>query len=116
MENFLRNIWIQAHGLQLRAMTKGTGEKLGRLLCEVLDVRSDYDGVVMGRCVRIRALVDINKPLYRWTTTNIEGVASRIIFRCEKVVDYASTVGGLATRTKIAQIYPQTGRSTTEHG
>lgn len=48
-------LWVQAHGLQLRAMTKGIGEALGKILGEVLEVKSDYDSAVIGRCVRIRA-------------------------------------------------------------
>lgn len=34
--------------LQIWAMTKGTGKDIGGLLGEVLEVKSDYDGVIMG--------------------------------------------------------------------
>lgn len=88
-------IWIQAHSLQLRAMTKTAREQLGRLLGEVLDVKSDYDGLAMGRCVRIRALVDVNKPLCRWTMVKTDGVESRIIFRYEKIIDLCFYCGHL---------------------
>lgn len=64
-------VWVQAHGLQLRAMSRDIGEKLGRLLGEVIEVRSDYDGAAMGHCVRIKATLDVNKPLCRWTTVDI---------------------------------------------
>lgn len=46
--------WIQAHGLQIRVMTKGAGEDLDGLLGEILDVKSNYDGVALIHWVRIQ--------------------------------------------------------------
>lgn len=69
-------MWVQAHGLQIRAMNRNIGEVVGSLLGEVLEVRCDSKGTAIGMCIRIRTLVDINKPLMRWTTTNIEGNAN----------------------------------------
>lgn len=76
-------------------MTKTAGEQLRRLLGEVLDVKIDYEGLAMGRCVRIRALVDVNKPLCRWTMVKTDGVESRIIFRYEKIIDLCFYCGCL---------------------
>lgn len=91
-------------------MTKTAGEQLGRLLGEVLDVKSDYDGAAMGRCVRNRALVDVNKPLCRWTMVNTDGVASRIIFRYEKIIDLCFYCGRLNHLDKDCTNIPPSGK------
>lgn len=97
---------VQVHGLQLRAMTKGVGEMLGRLLADVLNVKSDYDGAALGRCARIRANVDVNKPLYRWTTVNIEGVSCRIFFGTKRWWTFVSFVEDSTTKTESVFTYP----------
>lgn len=99
-------IWVQAHGLQLRAMTRDMGEKLGSLLGEVMEVRSDYDGVVLGRCVRTRTIIDVNKPLCRWTTVDIEGDTCRVYFRYEKIVDLCFYCGRLNHLDKDCNFIP----------
>lgn len=99
-------VWIQAHGLQLRAMSRDMGEKLGNLLGEVIDVRSDYDGVAMGRCVKIRDILDVNKLFCRWTTMDIEGDICRVIFRYEKIVDLCFYCGRLNHLDKDCNYIP----------
>lgn len=47
--------WIQAHGLQIRAMNKSVGEDVGVLLGKILEVRCDAGRVALGRCIRIHA-------------------------------------------------------------
>lgn len=69
-------------------MKKEVGEVIGSTIGHVLDVRSDPKGGAVGRCIRIRALVDINRPLVRWTSTNIGGTLCHIFFRYEKLANY----------------------------
>lgn len=87
--------WIQVHGLQIRAMTRGAAGDLTSLLGKILDVKSDYDGVALGECVRVRTMVDIRKPLHRWATINIEESMCRVIFRYEKLSDFCYYCGRL---------------------
>lgn len=87
--------WIKAHGLYIRAMTKSVGEDLDALLGEVLKVRNDSGSAAIGRCIRIHARVDINKPLVRWTNIDIEGTSCRIIFRYEKLTVFCYFCGRL---------------------
>lgn len=63
--------WVQAHGLQIRAINKKVGEDIGSILGEVTEVHSDSGGAVVGRCIHIQAKVDTTKPLVRWTCANI---------------------------------------------
>lgn len=106
----MTSLWIQAHGLQLRAMTKGVGEALGKILGEVLEVKSDYDGAAIGWCVHIRAQVNVKKPLCQWASINIEGASSRTIFRYEKIADFCFYCGRLNHQDKDCQSIPPNGK------
>lgn len=69
--------WVQAHGLQIRAMNKVVGAEKGQVLGQVIEVRSDdAEGRALGRCIRIRAMIDIHKPLVQWTKACIGGTPS----------------------------------------
>lgn len=78
-------MWVQVHGLQIRAMNKEVGEIPGTLLGDVIEVRSGSKGSNLGRCKQIRVLLDISKPLLRWTTTIIEGIPNQVFFRYKKL-------------------------------
>lgn len=76
-------------------MNKTVGEDVGALLGKVLEVRSDVGGTTIGRCICIRAQVDIHKPLLRWTNVNIGGTPCRIMFRYEKLAEFCYYCGPL---------------------
>lgn len=48
--------WVQAHGLQIRAMNKEVGAEIGATLGQVMEVRSEPIGGAVERCIRIRTL------------------------------------------------------------
>lgn len=64
----------------------------------------------MGRCVRIRVILDVNKPLYRWTTVEIEGDTCTVIFRYEKIVDLCFYCGRLNNLDKDCNFIPTNGK------
>lgn len=101
---------MQAHGLQLRAISRGAGEKLGSLLGEVVDVRSNYDGAAMGRCVHIKAILEVDKPLCRWTSVEIEGETFWIIFHYEKIIDLCFYYGRMNHLDKDCSFIPTNRR------
>lgn len=76
-------------------MNKEVGAIIGSTLGQVLDVRSDPEGGAVGRCIRIRTMVNIHKPLVRWTNANIGGSLCRIFFRYEKLADFCFFCGTL---------------------
>lgn len=80
--------WVQFHGLQLRAMNRSVGEAVGALLGKVVDVFCDAEGTVIGHCIRIWVLLDIHKPLLRWTNINIGGSSRKVTFWYEKLVAF----------------------------
>lgn len=80
------------------------------MLRDVLEVKRDYDGATLGRCVRIRAHVNINKPLCRWTLVNIEGTPCHIIFRYKKLADLCYFYGRLSHLDKDCQLIQPDGK------
>lgn len=74
-------------------MNKEVGDNIGATLGRVLEVRSDLVGGAVGRCIKIRTLLD--KPLVRWTNVNIGGTLCRVFFRYEKLADFCFGCGRL---------------------
>lgn len=87
--------WVQVNNLHILAMNKAIGEALGVSLGEVMEVRSETDGMSIGRCIRVRVRINVNKPLFQWTNMKIEGNLFKAIFRCEKLADYCYYCGRL---------------------
>lgn len=56
---------IQMHGLPLAIMNADFGRKFVSSMDHVIRVDSDSDGMTWGKCMmmRVRVLVDLNKPL-----------------------------------------------------
>lgn len=76
-------------------MNKEVGVAIGTAVGNVLEVRSGQEGGAVGRCIRIRAMLNINKPLIRWTNVNIEGSLRRIFLRYEKLANFCQFCGHL---------------------
>lgn len=85
---FMVPFWIQIHGLPHRAMNRLVGAEVGSLIGEVMEVNCDGNGVVVGRCTRIKVRIDVQNPLVRWTNINIGGIACKVMFRYEKLADF----------------------------
>lgn len=60
-----------------------------------LHTRKDKTRGHCGRCIRVRARIDADKPLLRWTSVKIEGTLNRATFRFEKLVDMCYYCGRL---------------------
>ncbi|KAL5851560.1 hypothetical protein ACOSQ3_006678 [Xanthoceras sorbifolium] len=57
--------WVQMFNLPLACMSREIGVVLGSSLGEVKEVDMDANGNCWGRCLRVRILMDISKPLQR---------------------------------------------------
>lgn len=51
------------------------GEAIGALVGEVLEFAGDDNGMAIGRCVRVKVLVEVSKPLLRWTSVSFGGAS-----------------------------------------
>ncbi|KAF8380030.1 hypothetical protein HHK36_027500 [Tetracentron sinense] len=58
--------WIQFHGIPVAKMTYKTGNQLGAYVGDVLEVDLPRSGLSQGRFVRVRVLVQLDKPLRPW--------------------------------------------------
>ncbi|KAF8377686.1 hypothetical protein HHK36_031070 [Tetracentron sinense] len=58
--------WVQFHGIPVAKMTYTTGNQLGSYIGEVLDVDLSKAGLTQGRFVRVRVLIQLDKPLRPW--------------------------------------------------
>lgn len=76
-------------------MNKAIIEEISALIGEVIDFSGDGTGGAIDRCIRARVMVDIFKPLLRWTTVSFGGVLYKVLFRYEKLADFCYLCGRL---------------------
>lgn len=77
--------WVQVHDMPLLFMTKGIGEKIGESLGQLVEIDIAGDGVGWGRCLRIRVVLDLTKPLDRGRAITLAGKSHWVIFKYEKL-------------------------------
>jgi hypothetical protein len=78
-------IWVQVHDMPLLCMNKAMGTKIGDSLGKLLDVDVAGDGAEWGRCLRIRVIMDLLKPLDRGRALNLDGKTTWVEFKYEKL-------------------------------
>ncbi|KAL5538756.1 hypothetical protein UlMin_043866 [Ulmus minor] len=57
--------WIQLHNIPVFCMSKTVGSILGNMVGTVQEVECNQDGLCLGTFIRIRAIIDISRPLKR---------------------------------------------------
>ncbi|KAL5549099.1 hypothetical protein UlMin_004330 [Ulmus minor] len=57
--------WIQLHNIPVFCMSKTVGSILGNMVGLVQEVECNQDGLCLGTFIRVRAIIDISKPLKR---------------------------------------------------
>lgn len=87
--------WVQIHGLEIQLLTRYVGELLGSKIGRVLEVDCATNSLAWGKCLRVRVLLNVAKPLMRGTKVNFNGVTSIVIFRYEKLCDFCFMCGKL---------------------
>ena len=88
--------WIQIHNLPLICMMKAIGSKIGHSLgiLEAMDITGE--GVEWGSVIRIRVIIDIQKPLERGRSLNIGGKAHWVSFKYENLSVFCFNCGRIA--------------------
>jgi hypothetical protein len=94
-------IWIQVHDLPLLCMNRGVGTKIGASLGEIVDVDMAGDGAGWGRCLRLRVVIDIFKPLERGRALNFGGKSHWINFKYEKLPLFCFQCGCIVHERKF---------------
>jgi hypothetical protein len=85
--------WIQIHDLPLICMTKTIGSKIGHSLGVLETVDIAGEGVEWGSVMRIRVLIDIQKPLERGRSLTIAGKAQWVSFKYENLPVFCFNCG-----------------------
>ncbi|OMP03234.1 hypothetical protein COLO4_10561 [Corchorus olitorius] len=88
--------WIQVHDLPLGFMTESVGKAIGDSFGEVIEIDTCGDKVAWGKFLRIRACLNVNKPLRRgMILTAPNGGKILVSFRYEKLPDFCYVCGCL---------------------
>ncbi|XP_059429026.1 uncharacterized protein LOC132162821 [Corylus avellana] len=77
--------WVQIHDMPLLCMTKGVGTRIGESMGQLEHTDLAGDGVGWGRCLRIRVVIDLSKPLERGRALMLEGKSHWVTCRYEKL-------------------------------
>lgn len=87
--------WVQIHGLELQLLTRYVGEVLGNKVGRVMEIDCSTNSIAWGKCLRVRVLINVTKPLVRGTKVEFNGNTSVVIFRYEKLCDFCYICGKL---------------------
>lgn len=88
--------WIQLHGLPLALLNKNFASLAGNSIGHFLEVDTDIFGSVIGRYLRIRVEININKPLRRILQIDYKGKNLRILLKYERLPElcfYCGLIG-----------------------
>jgi hypothetical protein len=85
--------WIQIHDMPLICMTKAIGSKIGESLGILEEVDIEGDKVEWGSVLRIRVVIDLQKPLERGRALTIAGKAHWVSFQYENLPVFCFNCG-----------------------
>lgn len=85
MEFSFSPFWVQVHEMPLVCMNKTVGIKIGESMGVVEDVDVAGDGAGWGRCLRIRVIINLHKPLERGRALQLGGKSYWVVFKYEKL-------------------------------
>ncbi|KAK3222902.1 hypothetical protein Dsin_009927 [Dipteronia sinensis] len=82
--------WVQIHNVPLLCMNKEIGMFLGRMIGEVTDIDVGPSGYCMGKFLRLRIVIEIDKPLLRCLRVDLlgTGMVTMLLLRYERLPDY----------------------------
>ncbi|XP_042958197.1 uncharacterized protein LOC122293793 [Carya illinoinensis] len=80
--------WVQLHNLPLATMTEELGEQFTASIGHVIRVDIEADGRAWERCLRVRVVVDIHKPLLRGKWIKVGKKKHWISFKYERLQNF----------------------------
>ncbi|GAU43133.1 hypothetical protein TSUD_348540 [Trifolium subterraneum] len=103
LENFDMDkilFWVRVYDLPLKLRSDSIAKKFGDVIgvYEGIDQRDVYR---MGRFLRIRVLLDLNKPLVRGTLVCYQGRNIRVFFKYEKLQRFCFICGRIGHQMKV---------------
>jgi tRNA A37 threonylcarbamoyladenosine biosynthesis protein TsaE len=91
--------WVQVHDMPLRCMNMKIGQKIGDSLGKVEVVVTD-DDVGWGKCLRIRVVIDLLKPLDCGRALVISRESCWVSFKYEKLPSFCYRCGRITHDSK----------------
>ena len=83
------SFWIQIYRLPLSLINEKIGVVLGELLREVLEVNSNDDQIVWEKWIRVRANINLYKPLKMGKLISVEGERKILaLFKYKRLPDF----------------------------
>ncbi|KAF5445210.1 hypothetical protein F2P56_034277 [Juglans regia] len=92
--------WIQLHNLPLSVMTEDFSEQFAEAIGPVIRVEAEADGRAWGRCLRVRVVVDLNRPLLRGKWLRLDDKQHWISFKYERLQNFCFQCGILSHKGK----------------
>ncbi|KAK1551390.1 hypothetical protein Q3G72_034768 [Acer saccharum] len=94
--------WIQIHNAPLICMTEEIGRFLGSIVGEVVDFDTGDPGSNMTKYIRVRVILEIDKPLRRCLRVDVlgDGVESVMLVKYERLPEFCFRCGLLGHMTK----------------
>ncbi|TXG66222.1 hypothetical protein EZV62_007497 [Acer yangbiense] len=87
--------WIQIHNVPMLCMTKDIGCFLGTIVGEVVEVDEGDTGSYTAKFLRVRVILEIDKPLRRCLRIDVmgDGVESVMLLKYERLPDFCFRCG-----------------------
>lgn len=91
--------WTRVYDLPLKLRTDATAKKLGDTIGKFVEVDTK-DGNRMGKFLRVKAEIDLMKPLKRGTVIKFQGKSLRVFFKYERLPNFCYTCGRIGHQIK----------------
>ncbi|CAA0819339.1 Unknown protein [Striga hermonthica] len=96
-------IWIQAWNIPIHWVSTEVGVKFGRIFKRTIDVSVPQVGPLAGKCLRLKAVIDVNQPLLRCTYLKMGETRIQIQFKYERLVNCCFYCGYLGHLDKSCE-------------
>jgi hypothetical protein len=87
--------WIRIKNLPLSCMSLVVGNQIGSSMGQVLEVDVDEGGMGWGEWLRVKVLLDLQKPLLRGRKLKINGSSILITYQYEKLLKFCFRCGAI---------------------
>lgn len=77
--------WVRMFHLPLACMGRKMGMKMGSLMGEVVEVETNEEGIGWGEFLRVRIVIDIQRPLVRGRILKLRSQSIWIPFQYENI-------------------------------
>ncbi|KAK2662546.1 hypothetical protein Ddye_001120 [Dipteronia dyeriana] len=94
--------WVQIHSVPLLCMTKRISEFRGSIIGDVMEIDEGASGVCHRKFLRVRVIIDNDKPLRRCLHVDVlgDGVESVMLFQYERLPKHCFRCGRLGHKMR----------------